>query len=62
MLPGVLFVIWSAHWVQGSLRQWFAAQKAGIVYESQAYYSLPRLPNFPFESVIKVLMSGEGAA
>ncbi len=58
MLPGMLFVIWATHWVQGSLRQYLAAQRAGVPYESQPYYSLPCLPPFPYESVVKVAMSG----
>lgn len=39
------------------MRQFYAAHRAGVSYESKATWSLPGLPDWPLEGIVKVVLS-----
>jgi len=44
------------------MRQYFAAKRAGVPYESQSIWSWPCIPNWPIEGLVKIALSCLGAA
>lgn len=61
MLPGVLFVMWSVHWLQGSMRHFFACKRSNMSYQSLPHYGLPGVPPWPLEPLVKIAMALLGA-
>eukprot|EP00967_Tisochrysis_lutea_P155749 scaffold312359_cov17-Tisochrysis_lutea.AAC.1 len=59
VLPGCLFILWSLHWMQGSMRAYFSARAKGVPFQSKACYGLPGTPKWPLESYIVVVLTGK---
>ncbi|GFR50928.1 hypothetical protein Agub_g13247, partial [Astrephomene gubernaculifera] len=55
-LPGVAFLIWGLHWLQGTYRNYFTSRRSkSQEYRSQTTYSLWRFPPYA-ESICKVAL------
>mmetsp|Transcript_7370 Transcript_7370/g.19700 ORF Transcript_7370/g.19700 Transcript_7370/m.19700 type:complete len:304 (+) Transcript_7370:113-1024(+) len=61
VLPGCLFILWSLHWMQGSMRAYFSARAKGVPFQSKACYGLPGTPKWPLESYIVVVLTAIAA-
>lgn len=54
-LPGLLFLLWGAHWWQGTYRAYFQALARNEPFQSSGTYGLLMLPK-EVESLVKVLL------